>query len=399
MLVYLDNNATTPVRPEVEEAMLACGESGEALRNPSSVHLPGRLARRKVSEARTAVAAAIGAEREEVIFTGGGSEAINLALKGVFLSRIAERPHIITTQVEHPAVLRTCGWMESLGAEVTYLPVDHYCFIDPAEAIAAITDRTALISIILANNEVGSIQSVSEIGAAARERGIPMHLDAVQALGKIPLDVNALDCDLLSTSAHKLHGPKGVGALYVRKGTQLVPLVHGGGQEAGLRAGTENVPGIVGFGKAIELALQEMPGLAEHYRPLRATLESLTEELVASRVNSPSERCLPHTLSMSFMFIDGMALTLNLSMKGVYASVASACHSHEMKPSHVLKAMGMTDEAAFGAVRFSLGRENDAAQIKYAFEQTAEIVRKLRLVTMPESIGKCDDNCPCFLTI
>jgi cysteine desulfurase len=397
MEVYLDHNATTPLRPEVEEAMAACGESGQSLRNPSSVHLPGRLARRCLRGARETVAGALGSTPEEVVFTGGGSEAINLALKGVVFGHLAERPHLITTQVEHPAVLRACAWLEHLGVEVTYLPVDEWCRVDPAKAIAALTDRTVLVSIIHANNEVGTIQSVAEIGAAARDRGVLMHLDAVQSFGKIALDVNDLNCDLLSVSAHKLYGPKGVGALYVRQGTSLTPLVHGGGQESGRRGGTENVPGAAGFAKAVELGLAEMPEVTARCRALRTILEGIAQELPAVRVNSPAAGALAHTLSMSFMYIDGMALTLNLSMKGVYVSVGSACHSHELTPSHVLKAMGLTDEAAFGAIRFSLGRGNDETQVRYAVEQTVDIVRKLRLVTMPEDIGKCTDNCPCFI--
>ena len=395
MEAYLDHNATTPLRPEVQEAMAEV--IGRGLRNPSSVHLPGRLARQRLRQARGVVALALGAEPEEIVFTGGGSEAINLALKGAFFAGGGERPHLVTTRVEHPAVLRACEWLTSQGAEVTYLPVDSRCRLDPEQAVAAFTDRTVLVSLMHANNEVGALLPVAQVAAAARERGILVHVDAVQTVGKLPVNVEELHCDLLSLSGHKFYGPAGVGALYVRQGTPLAPLVHGGGQERGLRGGTENLSGIVGLATALELALVEAPELTTRYRELRPILEGLEQELPAVRLNSPRENCLAHTVNLSFLYVDGMALTLNLSLKGVYASVASACQAHGQLPSHVLKAMGLTDQAALGAVRFSLGRGTDEAQVRYAREQTVEIAQKLRLVTVPEDIGKCEQDCPCFL--
>jgi cysteine desulfurase len=394
--IYLDHNATTPVRPEVAAAMSAV-VGDEMLTNPSSVHLAGRKAKRAVKAARQTVAEALGAQPTEIVFTGGGSEAINLAIKGIYFCHEAERPHVITTRIEHPAVLRTCEWLETLGATVTYLPVDNYGFVNPADVEAAITDRTILVSVMHANNEVGTIEPIAEIGAITKARGIPFHVDAVQTLGKVPIDVGELGVDLLSVSAHKIYGPKGIGALYVRTGTNLCPVVHGGGQEAGLRGGTENVPGIIGFAEAVRLAVAEMPENDRRYRELRAILTAIPGRLNAVRVNSPDHDCLPHVVNLSFLYADGMPIIMNLSMKGIYASVGSACASHEMNPSHVLMAMGLTEKAAFGSVRFSMGRSTTADDLEYVADQTIAIVEKLRKVTVPESIGKCDENCPCFL--
>ena len=395
--IYLDHNATTPIRPEVIAAMNAVA-GDPAVQNPSSVHLPGRMAKRAMKAARTTIAEGIGAKPAEIVFTGGGSEAINLAIKGAFFCDEPARRHIITTQIEHPAVLRTCEWLESRGARVTYLPVDLWGLVTPAEVEAAITDETALISIMHANNEVGTIEPIAEIGSIARAHGVPFHVDAVQSVGKIPVDVAALNCDLLSMSAHKIYGPKGVGFLYVREGTKLCPVVHGGGQESGLRGGTENVPGVVGFAEALKLALAEREDNDRKFRELRPLLTDLEKRLPAVRVNSPSDNCLPHVVNISFLYVDGMAVAMNLSMKGIYVSVGSACASNqEMKPSHVLMAMGLNDKAAFGAVRFSMGRSTTEADVRVAADQTIAIVEKLRKVTVAESIGKCDENCPCFL--
>lgn len=395
--IYLDHNATTPMRPEVIAAMNAVA-GDPAVQNPSSVHLPGRMAKRAMKGARATIAEGIGAKPAEIVFTGGGSEAINLAIKGAFLCDDSAKRHIITTKIEHPAVLRTCEWLESRGAQVTYLPVDVWGVVSPADVEAAITDETALISVMHANNEVGTIEPIAEIGGIARAHGVLFHVDAVQSVGKIPVDVGVLGCDLLSMSAHKIYGPKGIGFLYVREGTQLCPVVHGGGQESGLRGGTENVPGVVGFAEAMRLALAEREANDRRFRDLRPILTELEKRLPAVRVNSPADGCLPHVVNISFLYVDGMAVAMNLSMKGIYVSVGSACASNqEMKPSHVLMAMGLNDKAAFGAVRFSMGRSTTEAEVRYAAEQTVGIVEKLRKVTVADDIGKCNDSCPCFL--
>jgi cysteine desulfurase len=396
MGIYLDHNATTPVRPEVVEAMRECWGMDSPLRNPSSVHKLGRQARARVAQARAAIAEALGAQPSEIVFTGGGSEAINLALKGVYFASEAARPHIVTTQIEHPAVLQTCRWLERRGCRVTYVPVDNQGMAYADEAIAAIGPDTILVSVMHANNEVGTIQPVCEIGAAARERGVPFHVDAVQTVGKVPVSVDELNCDLLSASAHKIHGPQGVGALYVREGTLLEPLIHGGGQERGLRAGTENVPGICGFAEAVRLALEEMDANRRRSLRHRAQLLRLLRELPAVHLNGHPTQVLPHTVSLSFMYIDGMALALNLSLRGIYVSNASACHSHSLEPSHVLLAMGLTERAAHGAVRFSLGASNTDEEIDTVVEEVLKLVAKLRIATAPEDIGQCKDDCPCF---
>jgi cysteine desulfurase len=395
--VYLDHNATTPVRPEVIAAMEECLGAEGSYGNPSSLHEVGRAARKRLSEARRTVAEALGAELAHVTFTGCGSEAINLALKGTYFASERPRKHIITTQVEHSAVLKACAWLAKQGCAVTYLPVDASGRIHPDQIAEALTDDTILVALVHANNEVGTLQPTAEVGALCRERGVPLHVDAVQAVGKLPVTLDSLQCDMLSLSAHKFHGPKGVGALVTRPEVALTPLIHGGGQEHGVRSGTESVAQAVGLAKALELALAERAEVAPRLWRLRERLLRVTEELEAVKLNGHPEQTLGHTVNLSFMYCDGMALGLNLSLRQIYVSQGSACTSGEIAPSHVLMAMGLSEKAAHGAIRFSLGRDNTDEQIDYVVGELVQTVRKLRLLTAPEDIGKCDENCPCFL--
>jgi len=396
--IYLDHNATTPLRPEVWEAMANVEFGSKAMRNPSSVHVDGLAARRALGAAREQIAGAIGAAADEIVFTGGGSEAINLAIKGLVWSNGIARPHIISTAVEHHAVLHALEWLRASGVDVTLLPVDQRCRVDPEAVREAITPQTALVSVMYVNNETGAIQPVEEIGQICGENGVRFHVDAVQALGKLPVDVQAINCDLLSCSAHKLGGPKGLGTLYVKRGTAIVPLIHGGPQEGKLRAGTENVAGIVGFAEAVRLATEEREANVERWTQMREVLYALPREMDAVRVNSDPALTVPNCVNMAFMYCDGMALATNLSRRGVCVSTGSACTAGDLKPSHVLKAMGLSDRAAYGAVRFSMGHATTPEDVLQAVEVTQGIVERLRLITMPEDIGQCKDDCPCFLT-
>jgi cysteine desulfurase len=395
--VYLDHNATTPVRAEVIEAMEECLRADGAFGNPSSLHEAGRIARTRLGQARRAVAEALGAEPSGVTFTGCGSEAINLALKGAFFTSTRPRKHIVTTSIEHSAVLKTCAWLQTQGCETTYLPVDPAGRLDVQEVAQALRDDTILVSLVHANNEVGTLQPTAEIGALCREREVPLHVDAVQAVGKLPVTLESLQCDMLSLSAHKFHGPKGVGALVTRPGVGLTPLIHGGGQEHGVRSGTEAVAQAVGLAKALELALAELPQTRERLGALRKRFLRVREELEAVKLNGHPEHTLPHTVNLSFMYCDGMALGLNLNLRGIRVSQGSACASGQIEPSHVLMAMGLSEKAAHGAIRFSMGRDNTEEQIDYVIGELVSTVKKLRLLTAPEDIGKCDENCPCFV--
>lgn len=398
MTIYLDHNATTPLRREVWEAMAAV-EFGDTPRaNASSVHRLGLATRRHLTAAREVVAQVLGAAPGEIVFTGGGSEAINLALKGAVWASDRLHPHLVTTAVEHHAVHHALDWLATQGCAITRCPVDVTGRVAPQAVAEAITKDTLLVSVMLVNNEVGTIQPVAEIGALCRERGVLFHVDAVQGVGKLPVNVEAIQCDLLTLSAHKLQGPQGVGALYVRAGTPLAPLVHGGPQESRLRAGTENVAGMVGCAEALRLAEGEREDNLARWRELREILYRLPRELDAVRVNSHPDLTVPNCVNMTFMFCDSMALMMNLSMNGIMVSSGSACTAGDLKPSHVLKAMGLSDKAAYGAVRFSMGRQTTAEELEAAVAVTKEIVENLRLVTKPEDIGQCKDDCPCFLT-
>jgi len=355
-----------------------------------------------VEKARARVARLIGASPEEIVFTSGGTESDNLALFGTAFDRrfptsVGEsRGHIITSQIEHPAVLQSCRHLEELGYRVTYLPVDRTGRIAPEAVAEAIAEDTLLISIMFANNELGTLQPIREIGETARAQGIPFHVDAVQALGKVPLNLKELPVDMLSLSAHKIYGPKGIGALYVRSGLEVSPVGRGGHQERGLRPGTENVPGIVGFGKACELAARDWERNQKHLWALRERLLRVREELPAVRLNGHPTQTVPSTVNLCFMYVDGLTLQLNLSERGIYIATGSACTSGSLEPSHVLKALGLSDQAAFSSVRFTLGKDNTVEEMDYVVEQVKEVVEMLRLVTAPEDIGKCDENCPCL---
>lgn len=375
--IYLDYNATTPLHPGVLEAMLPYYKS--IFGNASTIHSFGQEARKAIDDAREALACLIGAEPEEIVFTSGGTEADNFALKGVASALKGKGGHIITSSIEHHAVLSTCKYLEKMGKKITYLPVDRYGWVDPERVKEAITKETILISIIHANNEIGTIEPIAEIGKIARACGVYFHTDAVQTVGKIPINVNELEIDLLSLSAHKLYGPKGVGALYIRKGTKIHPLIHGGEQERKRRAGTENVPGIVGLGEASKIASKEMKQEYSYVKKLRDRLENeIKDKIDYIRFNGhPTER-LPNTSNVSFEFIEGESLVLNLDLKGIAASTGSACASGSLEPSHVLSAIGVPPVMAQGSIRFSLGRDNKEEDIDYTVENLVEIVGRLR---------------------
>ena len=378
--IYLDHAATTPTRPEVVKSMLPFFT--DSFGNPSSIHSYGQEAKGAVEEARTKVAELIGARSEEIVFTSGGTEADNYALKGVAYANKPKGNHIITTSIEHHAVLEVCKFLGRRGFRITYLPVDKYGLVDPQDVRKAITDKTILISVMHANNEVGTIEPVEEIGRIAREAGVYFHSDAVQTVGHIPVNVDKLKVDLLSISAHKLYGPKGAGVLYIRKGTKLVSLMHGGEHEKRRRAGTENVPAIVGLGKAVELAGQEVGKEAERLAYLRDKLiEGLGEKIDHIRLNGHPTRRLPNNVNVSIDFVEGESMLLNLDLAGICASTGSACSSASLEPSHVLLALGLSPEQAHGSLRFTLGRENTEADVERVLEVLPGIVARLRAMS------------------
>jgi cysteine desulfurase len=371
--VYLDNNATTPVLPEVLEAMRPY--FGERFGNASSIHHHGQDTRGAVERARQSVAALLGCRASEIVFTSGGTEADNLAIFGVARSG----DHVITSTIEHHAVLNSCKHLAAEGCEVTYVPVDGQGLVDPAAVKRAIRTNTKLITIMLANNETGVLQPAAEIGKIAVEADIYFHTDAVQAAGKIPLDVNEIGCDLLTISGHKLHGPQGVGALYVRKGTQLEPMLYGGSHERSRRAGTENVPAIVGFGKAAELALAGLDrGDDVKMAAARDRLERELLSIEATGLNGEGAARVPNTTNIYFDGIEGEALVIALDLKGLAVSTGAACSSGSIEPSHVLIAMGLPVERAKASLRFSLGKQNTLEDIDLALDLIPETVSRLR---------------------
>ncbi len=376
--VYMDHSATTAVDPVVREAMLPY--LTEKYGNPSSLYSIGREARRAIEEARQKVADLIGAKKEEIIFTGSGTESDNLAIKGLAFKNRKKGDHIITSSIEHHAVLHTCKYLEGQGFKVTYLPVSREGLVAPSDVEKAITPATILITIMHANNEIGTIQPIEEIGKIARERNIPFHTDAVQTAGKIPVNVDSLNISLLSMSAHKIYGPKGVGALYLRKGTFIEPQLHGGGHERNLRSSTENVPGIVGFGKACELAKERLPE-EEKITALRDRLISGILEIKDSYLNGHPAKRLPNNANFRFSYIEGESMVLNLDMKGISASTGSACSSTSLEPSHVLLAIGLKPEEAHGSLRLTLGRGNAIEDVDYVVSVLPEIVNKLRMIS------------------
>lgn len=377
--IYLDHAATTSLRPEVLEAMLPY--LTQEFGNASSVYGWGRRAHQALDRSRDTVGRLLGARSEEIIFTSGGSEADNLAIKGVAWAYQTKGKHIITSAIEHHAVLDTVLWLEQKGFEVTILPVDGEGFVNPQDVQNALRSDTILVSIMHANNEVGTIQPIEEIGAIAREHGALFHTDAVQTAGILDLNVEELKVDLLSLSAHKFYGPKGVGALYVRKGARLDPLIHGGAQEKRRRAGTENVAGIVGLAKAFELAQEEREEATWHLVRLRDQLLQGLQAIPHTKVNGSLKQRLPNNVNVCFQFIEGESLLLNLDLKGIAASSGSACTSGSLDPSHVLLAMGLSHEIAHGSLRLTLGRENTEEQIGYVLREIPDIVERLRAMS------------------
>lgn len=374
--IYLDNSATTRVDERVLEAMLPCLR--DDFGNPSSIHTFGQEARALVEKARICVAELLGAEAREIVFTSGGTESDNTALWGTFRSRFREGNHIITSKIEHPAVLATCQALEAEGAEITYVPVDSSGCVDPAAVATAIKETTILISIMHANNETGIVQPVEEISALARQRGILMHTDAVQSVGRIPVDMRKIGVDLLSLSAHKIHGPKGIGALCVRKGTNLAPFMIGGFQERKRRAGTENVPGIAGLGAAAKLARERLPDMGRRISGLRDKLESVAlERIKGVRVNGRGVR-LPNISNLFFDGLEGESAVIALDLEGVAASTGSACSSGSLEPSHVLIAMGLSPEVVRSSIRFSLCYHNTDDEIERASAVLAGVAERLR---------------------
>ena len=376
--IYLDHNATTPVHPAVLKEMLAY--LGEEYGNASSLHSFGRYAREAVENARLQVARLIGpVEPVDIVFTSGGTESDNFAVKGAAYARKDKGRHIITSKIEHHAVLTTCEFLAKNGYEITYLPVDEYGLVDTQALKSAIRKDTILISIMFANNEVGTIEPVKDLAKIARENGILFHTDAVQALGKIEINVEEIGIDLLSVSAHKIYGPKGVGALYMNKKAKLTPLMHGGHHERNRRAGTENVAGIVGFGKACELAAAGMNAENKRIEALRDRLwQGINRDIKEVKLNGHPTLRLPNTLNVSFKYVEGESVLLNLDLKGIAASSGSACTSGSLEPSHVLSAMGVDPATAQGSVRFSLGSANTEEDIDRVVKELVPIIKKLR---------------------
>ena len=385
-LIYMDNSATSPVNPEVLEAILPY--FNEEYGNASTLYTLGVEAKKAVDKARKQVAELINAEEDEITFTSGGSESDNMIIKGVALKEkqnaTEENPrnHIITSTIEHPAVLETCKFLEKFGYEVTYLPVGESGIISLEDLENAIKDSTILISIMHSNNEIGSIQPTKEIGEIARKHNVLFHSDAVQSAGKIPVDVKDQNIDLLSISAHKINGPKGVGAVYIRKGVFLEVLIHGGGQEKGLRSGTENVPGIVGLGKAAEIAKNNLEENMKHNQEIRdALIEKVTAKIKDSYVNGSLEKRLPNNVHFRFSGIEGESLILRLDKKGINGATGSACSTHDLKGSHVLAAIGIKPALSHGSLRLSIGPENNIEDVDYIVESIDEVVSYLRSIS------------------
>lgn len=376
-IIYFDNAATTPIRPEVYDAMRPYIES--CYGNPSSVYKLARESKKAVDLARKQVADAINADSGEIFFTGCGSESDNWAIKGVALALKDRGKHIITTCIEHHAILHTCEFLEENGYEVTYIPVDEYGMVSADDIKKAIRPDTILVSVMTANNEIGTIEPIKEIGAVCREKGVYFHTDAVQAVGHIKIDVKEMNIDLLSLSGHKIGAPKGIGALYIRKGVKIKNLIHGGHQEKGKRAGTENVIGIVALGKAIELAVSEMEDTTERLKYLRdKIINGVLKNIEYSRLNGHPEERLPGNVNISFEFIEGESMLLMLDAKGICASSGSACTSGSLDPSHVLLAIGLPHEKAHGSLRISLGYQNTEEEVDKLLEVLPPIVQRLR---------------------
>lgn len=378
--IYMDCSATTPVKPEVLEAMLPCFT--ENFGNASSIHSFGQEAKRTLENARAEIARTLGAKTEEFYFTGGGSEADNWAIKGVMYANQKKGKHLITSKIEHHAVLHTAEVLEKEGFEVTYLEVDEFGLVNPSDLEKAIRPDTVLISIMYINNEIGTLMPIKEIGEIAKKHNVLFHTDAVQAFGNVPIDVVAQNIDLLSLSAHKVYGPKGVGGLYVRKGIAIKNLIEGGAQERKRRAGTENLPGIVGFAKAATLAHENLDGHIEKLTALRDRLANgILASIDYSKYNGHPTKRHPGNVNISFEFIEGEALLLSMNAKGVAASSGSACTSGSLDPSHVLMGIGLTHEIAHGSLRLSIGDFTTEEDVDYTIEALKEVVQKLRMMS------------------
>jgi cysteine desulfurase len=376
-MIYLDHAATTPCRREVAEAMWPY--LTEVWGNPSSVHGIGQEARKAVDSSRDQIAKLLGARAEEIVFTGSGTEADNLALVGSYLRQKGRKNHLITAATEHHAVLHTAEWLQSQGAELTVLPVDGEGRVSPEEVRAAIRPDTFLVSIMAANNEIGTLAPLREIGDLCREAGVLFHTDAVQWVGALPLDLGTLNVDLLTFTAHKFYGPKGAGALYVRKGVRLESITHGGGQERGRRPGTENVAGIVGLAKALELAVEELPETSARVTRLRDRLiDTVLEQIPDSHLNGPRSDRLPNNGSLSFPGVESDLLVLNLDLEGIACSSGSACMAGAIEPSHVIRALGLPHPRRMSVVRLSLGRGTTEAEIDRAIEALSAVVSRVR---------------------
>lgn len=377
--IYLDHAATTPVDPLVLAAMMPYFQ--EHYGNPSSIHRMGRRALDALDDARDEIAAHLGANPKEIIFTGGGSEANNLALKGVAMERRThgKAAHVITSAIEHHAILHTCDWLAEQGFEISVLPVDKHGLVSPTALRAALRPDTALVSIMYANNEIGTIQPLAELGAVCHEYDVPFHTDAVQAAGSLPLNVRELNVDLLTLTAHKIYGPKGVGALYVRRGLPLIPQINGGGQERRRRAGTENVAGIVGFAQALSLAEQRRTDFVQHASRLRdALIQGLLERIPFSHLNGHPTQRLANNINIGFHYVEGESVLLLLDQQGIAASSGAACTSGSLEASHVLLALGMDQEEALGSVRFSLGQATSQEDIARVLEVMPMVIEQLR---------------------
>lgn len=378
--IYMDHGATTPVDPLVVDAMLPYFT--EKFGNASSLHSFGQEATIALEQSRQQVAASIGAKPEEIIFTSGGTESDNLAIKGIAYRNSGKGKHIITSTIEHPAILNTCAYLEKEGFDVTYVPADSDGIIDMDELKKAIRDDTILISVMHANNEIGTIQPISDISKLAKEKSIYLHTDAVQSFGKIAVNVNELGVDMLSMSSHKIYGPKGVGALYVRKGTPLQALAHGGSHERSMRAGTENISGIVGFAKAVALADERLVDDEKHMTQLRDSLIGKVMDSIddVELSGHPTNR-LPNNVNLRFSFIEGESMLLFLDMKGIAISTGSACSSKSLEPSHVLTAIGLRPEDSHGSLRITLGKDNTQEEVDYVVDALVEVVGRLRAMS------------------
>lgn len=378
--VYMDHAATTPVLPQALEAMLPY--FSEKFGNPSSIYGVAREGRQALDEARETVAGILGAKTTEIIFTSGGSEGDNAALKGAAFASKSKGNHIVTSSIEHHAVLHTCHFLEKFGFEITYLPVDAYGLVDPDEVGRAITDKTILVSIMMGNNEVGTVQPIAEIGKILKGKNITFHTDAVQAAGALPLDVNELGVHLLTLAAHKFYGPKGVGILYLKRATPFLPQQQGGGQERNRRAGTENVPGIVGMATALKLAVENMEANNRRAVQLRDRMvDGVLSRVPKARLNGHPTQRLPNNANFSFEYVEGESILLNLDMLGVAASSGSACTSASLEPSHVLMAMGIPVEIAHGSLRLTLGLSNTEEDVDYVVSILPGIVERLRAMS------------------